>query len=403
MFKVLVVDDDANMRKLLDMSLQKAGFSVSLAREGNEAFIMAMDTPPDVAVLDVMMPGLHGYELCRRLRANPATTHTKIIFLTARSQPIDQKAGQEAGADLFLTKPVMPADLVEYIMTLVSEPVPRTDQVELPADAPKPAPVIAPEPELDSLDDGSKGTLIACFSLTPQVGVTTVAINLALAFALSRRIQVPLVELHAQPSGALAAMGLAAHADHMPHEAFSLAGLEAHLVKHPQGVQVFSAPKSDDPPWTAWIKPAVAALRRQFPITVADMTSKPDANIQSIFAQVDLMLLVTTPEVESIRATVRAIDGLRRLQFTDSNILLVINNIGPQAQVPVDKIEQGMKRQIFATIPYAPEAENSLRSGQPMILSDPHSPASQAIGRVAVRIARGLKLPGTTYQVTADA
>lgn len=401
MFKVLVVDDDANMRKLLDIALQKAGFSVLMARDGNEAFIMATDTPPDVAVLDVMMPGLHGYELCRRLRANPATAGTKIIFLTARAQPIDQKAGMEAGADLFLTKPVMPADLVEYIMTLVAESVPRVDQATPSVDVPKPEPAGAPEPEPEMSDKGPKGTLIACFSLTSQVGVTMLATNLALAFALSRHIQVPLIELHTQPSGTLAAMGLADTRD-VQGKAFSPASLGSYLVRHSQGVQVFPAFQPDDLPSTAWVKPAVMTLKRQFPITVADVTSNPDAGIRSIFTQIDLILLVTTPEVNSIRATVRAIEGLHKLQFADSNILLIVNNIGPQAQVPIEKIEQGMKRQIYATVPYASEVAKSLRSGQPMLLSAPHSPASQTIGRVAVRIARGLKLPGMPFQADAE-
>lgn len=401
MFKVLVVDDDANMRKLLDVALQKAGLTVEMARDGNEAFIMATDNPPDVAVLDVMMPGLHGYELCRRLRANPATAHTKIIFLTARSQPIDQKAGMDAGADLFLSKPVMPADLVEYIITLVSESVPHVDQATLPPDAPEPELVATPSPQENPPDEGSRGTLIACFSLAPQVGVTMLATNLALAFALSRRIQLPLIELHPQPGRALTALGLAQTGD-TPARAFNPASPESHLVQHPQGVQVFPALRPDDAPPATWIKPAVAALRRRFPLTVADITSSPDAAIQSIFAEIDLMLLVTTPEVNSIRATVRAIEGLHKLQFIDSNILLIINNIGPQAQVPVEKIEQGMKRQAFAAIPYAPEVETSLRSGQPMLLSSPRSPVSQTIGRIAVRIARGLKLPGTLPRIGTE-
>ncbi len=394
MIKVLIVDDDPNIRKLLDIALQKAGFAVSLARDGNEAFITAMDVLPDVAVLDVMMPGLHGYELCRRLRANPSTAHTKIIFLTARGQPIDQKAGLEAGADLFLTKPVMPADLVEHITTLVTAPTPK---VEATVASPQPsAPTPTAVSETDELSAIPKGPLVACFSLSSRVGVTTLATNIALALALARRVQVPLIELHLRPAGILAAMGLATPPG--PVETFNPAHLESYLVAHPQGVQVFPALPTDETGPATWMAAAVSALRRRFPITIADMTSKPNAGVQAVLTQVDLILLVTTPEVEPIRAAVRAIEGLYKLQFADANILLVINHVNPQAQVPIDKIEQGMKRQAFAVIPHTPQMATI---GKPIILADPRSPASQAIGRMAVRIARGLKLPDTTPQETA--
>jgi|GEM_PF-544758 len=398
MIKVLIVDDDPNIRKLLDIALQKAGFAVSLARDGNEAFITAMDVVPDVAVLDVMMPGLHGYELCRRLRANPSTAHTKIIFLTARSQPIDQKAGLEAGADLFLTKPVMPADLVEHITTLVTAPTPKVEStVASPQPSAQPsAPAPTAVPETDELSAIPKGPLVACFSLSPRVGVTTLATNIALALALVQRVQVPLIELHPRPAGILAAMGLAAPPG--PVETFNPAHLENYLVAHPQGVQVFPALPTDETRPATWMAAAVSALRRRFPITIADMTGKPNAGVQAVLTQVDLILLVTTPEVEPIRAAVRAIEGLYKLQFADANILLVINHVNPQAQVPIDKIEQGMKRQAFAVIPYAPQMA---AIGKPIILADPRSPVSQAIGRMAVRIARGLKLPDTTPQETA--
>ena len=114
MLKALIVDDDRNIVKLLNFTLQNAGFSVTTARNGDEGLALAKAHSPDVVIVDVMMPGMHGYDLCRRLRASQGTAHAKIVFLTARSQPIDEQEARKAGGDLFLSKPVMPVLLTSH-------------------------------------------------------------------------------------------------------------------------------------------------------------------------------------------------------------------------------------------------------------------------------------------------
>lgn len=113
--RVLIVDDDALLRELLRAVLQDGGFVLDEADNGELALSLAEANPPDVVVLDVMMPGMNGFEVCRALRAEDATVNAHVIMLTARDSPNDRDEGRAAGADVFFTKPFSPLDLLEAV------------------------------------------------------------------------------------------------------------------------------------------------------------------------------------------------------------------------------------------------------------------------------------------------
>ena len=116
--RVLVVDDvDANV-KLLDARLTADYFEVRTARSGREALEICANERADVVLLDVMMPGMDGFEVCRRLKAETRTRHIPVIMVTALDQPTDRVRGFEAGADDFLTKPVDDVALVKRVRNL---------------------------------------------------------------------------------------------------------------------------------------------------------------------------------------------------------------------------------------------------------------------------------------------
>lgn len=102
---LLLVDDERDILEMLSYNLEKEGYRVLQAQTGEEALQRAMEAP-DAIVLDVMMPGLDGFEVCRRLRADPRTAVIPVLFLTAKSSEIDHVVGLEIGADDFLTKPI---------------------------------------------------------------------------------------------------------------------------------------------------------------------------------------------------------------------------------------------------------------------------------------------------------
>ncbi|HVT24749.1 MAG TPA: PleD family two-component system response regulator [Rhizomicrobium sp.] len=117
--RVLVVDDILSNVKLLEAKLTAEYFEVVTGFNGMEAIAKTEECAPDIILLDVMMPGMDGFEACRRIKSNPKTAHVPVIMVTALDQPSDRVAGLEAGADDFLTKPVDDAALFARVRSLV--------------------------------------------------------------------------------------------------------------------------------------------------------------------------------------------------------------------------------------------------------------------------------------------
>jgi DNA-binding response OmpR family regulator len=108
---VLVADDDEDIRMLVTFRLERSGYEVLAARDGEEAFELAVRHRPELAVLDLMMPKLDGYQLTRRLRGLEQTRQIPVILLTARAQEDDVARGFAAGADDYIRKPFSPQEL----------------------------------------------------------------------------------------------------------------------------------------------------------------------------------------------------------------------------------------------------------------------------------------------------
>lgn len=117
--RVLVVDDIIANVKLLEARLTAEYFDVVTAMSGEEALTICRDGGADIVLLDVMMPGLDGFEVCRRLKTDPRTHHLPVVMVTALDQPADRVRGLEAGADDFLTKPVNDVALISRVKSLV--------------------------------------------------------------------------------------------------------------------------------------------------------------------------------------------------------------------------------------------------------------------------------------------
>jgi two-component system cell cycle response regulator len=117
--RVLVVDDILSNVKLLEAKLTAEYFDVVTAFNGLECLARVAENAPDIVLLDVMMPGMDGFEVCRRIKSNPKTAHVPVVMVTALDQPSDRVAGLEAGADDFLTKPVDDAALFARVRSLV--------------------------------------------------------------------------------------------------------------------------------------------------------------------------------------------------------------------------------------------------------------------------------------------
>lgn len=114
---IYIVDDEESIIDFVRIYLEKEGFQVKGFKDGRSAFQAIMDSPPDLVVLDVMLPGLDGFEVCRKLRAEE--NQVPIIMLTAKDEEIDKIVGLELGADDYLTKPFNPRELVARIKAVL--------------------------------------------------------------------------------------------------------------------------------------------------------------------------------------------------------------------------------------------------------------------------------------------
>lgn len=117
--RALIVEDDADIGQLVARYLQKAGFVATVLTSGRDVMAQARREPPDVVLLDVMLPGMNGLELCRALRSDTATALVPIILLTARDGEEERIAGLETGADDYITKPFSPKEVVARVRALL--------------------------------------------------------------------------------------------------------------------------------------------------------------------------------------------------------------------------------------------------------------------------------------------
>jgi len=137
---VLLVEDEPDSAELMRAILEMDSHRVVEARNGEEALARAGDSGIGAILLDVMLPGIDGFEVCRRLRADPATAHLPVAFLSAKSRPEDRAAGLEAGGDVYLTKPISRAALIQAVRWLLD---PHREPGSLPTPA-SPPPQIRP-------------------------------------------------------------------------------------------------------------------------------------------------------------------------------------------------------------------------------------------------------------------
>jgi DNA-binding response OmpR family regulator len=121
--RILVADDEANIAVALEFLLTSSGYEVQLARDGLEALRLATSARPDLVLLDVMMPLLSGYEVCRQIRAQPGGEAIKIVMLSAKGRDAEVARGLSMGADLYVMKPFSTRELLEKIRSLLASPV----------------------------------------------------------------------------------------------------------------------------------------------------------------------------------------------------------------------------------------------------------------------------------------
>ena len=118
--KILVIEDDPNALRLIEYALEQEGYQTVSAKDGLEGVRKAQDESPDLIILDIMLPGLDGYDVCHELRQKPETSILPILITSAKARQEDRNVGIRLGADDYLTKPIDPSIVVDKVKDLLN-------------------------------------------------------------------------------------------------------------------------------------------------------------------------------------------------------------------------------------------------------------------------------------------
>ncbi len=119
--RILIADDEPNIVASLEFLMEQAGYEVRTAADGNEALAAVAAFAPDLVLLDVMMPGRSGYEVCERIKGDPATRGIRVLMLSAKGRDVEVAKGLDLGADAYVTKPFSTRDLAAKVKELLGE------------------------------------------------------------------------------------------------------------------------------------------------------------------------------------------------------------------------------------------------------------------------------------------
>jgi CheY-like chemotaxis protein len=368
--KILIVDDDINALKLIGYALHKEGYEIITARSGQEALAKVQEEEPQLVILDIMMPHMDGYEVCRRLRAAPQTAQLPVIMLTAKGQLEDKVAGFEAGADDYLTKPVIPAELMARVKALLLRST-----------------YAAP----------AKAKSIALIGAKGGVGVTTLAINLAITLA---QMDKDVILFDLQPySGAVALqLGLSpvnTIADLLEREvtALSQSVVNDSLIRHPHGIRVLPAaqgPQSIRGEITLpHLEAIISNLETIAQYLILDMGSQMSPPAQQVLKKCSQVILVTEPDQIALTLTQRALDSLQALDVKGSQIgIVVVNRIRSALTPSRSTIESTLGSELLSLFTPAPELfAQAAAEGVPVVSAQQTSLHTDMFRELAQRIA----------------
>jgi two-component system alkaline phosphatase synthesis response regulator PhoP len=122
--KILIIEDDVSTSQFLSYTMEREGYQAITALNGIDGLKKALAEKPDLIILDLMLPGLDGFELCHRLRAYPATADIPVLILSAKAQDADKSAAFKVGANCYIVKPADPAKVVDAVKDMLNQPIP---------------------------------------------------------------------------------------------------------------------------------------------------------------------------------------------------------------------------------------------------------------------------------------
>ena len=345
--KILIVDDDLDTLRLVGLMLQKQGYQIVAASSGAQGLELAFAEIPDLILLDVMMPGMDGYEVARRLRGNEKTVNIPILMFTAKSQLDDKVTGFEAGADDYLTKPTHPTELQAHVKALLARS--SKSKVTNPPTGPVQEPAY----------------LIGVIAARGGLGVTSVAVNLAAALQKKTNQEVVLAEF-GPGRGTLCsdlnlprATGLVELLN-TPATEITRGLVGSKILKHASGVNILPASMQprDGILLNSVSQFEVILNRLEFMtrFVVVDLGSGLGQLNQKLVPVFNELLVVVEPFENSLQHSRALLDDLVAVGVEKSRLRVVVNyRLRSDTQLSVPQVQERIKFSIDVTFTPAPE------------------------------------------------
>ena len=384
--KILIIDDDLDTLRLVGLMLQRQGYQISAATNGQQGLEKAFEEDPDLILLDVMMPDMDGYEVTRRLRQNPSTVQTPILMFTAKTQLDDKVVGFEVGANDYLTKPTHPSELQARVKTLLAR-------------------VNSKNMGTGSLKDLNRGYVIGMLGARGGLGTTTMAVNVGAG--LHSRTKADVIVAEMLPGQGTLALDVGVNYSKGLIDLLSLSRLSditrdsvrEMLVSHPTGLKLLLA--SDRPRdmhlinQTANYETLVKKLSALARFVILDLGVGIQPFAEKILPLCNEVMIILEGVPNTITHTKALIDDISALGISKKIIRVVLNNrIRSETQLPSGQVQAKLDHEILSTLTPAPELfVQATRVQTPAILCQPDSLTARQITKLVDFVTEREALP----------